>query len=119
MTQYHLDPHIQRADIHRQLIINHIRTTVSLLGRSIQEMAQEAQSAGKAKWSEAEVDALVDYLHEHRSERADGGNFKDVTYSAAATMLQPLLVSGRPKDTKSVKYKWSAVSRISAFVVRS
>ena len=64
----------------------------------------------KARWTEEEVDSLVEYLVEHNSKWGDGANFKEVTYRAAATHLGPLLASGKPKDTKSIKYKWDQVS---------
>ena len=61
------------------------------------------------RWTDPEVDAMVDYLHEHCSEGAQGGKFKNVTYNAAAVHIQPLLVSSKAKDGKSVKSKFSQV----------
>jgi hypothetical protein len=64
----------------------------------------------KAKWTPAEVTALVDYLHEHCAERAEAGNFKDATYNAAATALRPLYNNnGAIKTGKMVAYKWGMV----------
>lgn len=66
------------------------------------------QSTGKTKWTGQEIEALVGFLHEHRSERmADPANFEEVTFNVAMTHLQLLLVSGKPKDLKS---KWGQVS---------
>ena len=72
-------------------------------------MSQGLPSNLKARWSDGETDALVEYLMEHRSKCGDGANFKNTTFQATATHLVPLLQDGKPKDAKSVKYKWSQV----------
>ena len=36
----------------------------------------------RTQWSESEVEALVNYLCDHHSERGDSGNFKEPTYVA-------------------------------------
>ncbi|KAG8215852.1 hypothetical protein J3R82DRAFT_7798, partial [Butyriboletus roseoflavus] len=63
-----------------------------------------------AKWTNQETDALVDFLAEYHSECGDGANFKDVTFNAAALHIKALLVSDKPKDMKSIRYKWRQVS---------
>jgi len=74
-------------------------------------MTEEVWSAvPRVKWTDCETNALMDYLYEHCSEGAQGGNFKDITYNAAAMHIQPLYVSGKPKDGKSIKTKWNVVS---------
>jgi len=75
-------------------------------------MASELrQGAPRGKWIEYVINALIDYLHAHRSEGSQGGKFKDTTYNAAAAHLQPLLAGGKLKDGKGVKGKWGQVSK--------
>jgi hypothetical protein len=64
----------------------------------------------KAVWSPEETDAFVDYLVAHHSEAGDGGNFKTVTFTAAAREISPLLKFGPPKTERMCKTKWSSVS---------
>jgi erythromycin esterase-like protein len=45
------------------------------------------QRPEKAFWNKEETTALVDYLHTHRAEAGDGGNFKTVTFQAASVHL--------------------------------
>jgi hypothetical protein len=59
-----------------------------------------------------EVGALIDYLHQHRSQRTNGGNFKDTTFTGAVEHIKTFYSSGKPKDIKSVKYKWGMVSNL-------
>lgn len=61
-------------------------------------------------WTAAEEKALVDFLHENRSEAGDGGNFKKPTFQRAAECVALLAVNGHTKDVKSCQNKWSAVS---------
>lgn len=63
----------------------------------------------KAQWNPAEVSAFVDYLHEHRAERGDAGNFKGSVYAAAATAINCHRTSGPPKTGAMCKNKWAAV----------
>ena len=73
-------------------------------------MTEEGQLViPRARWADCEIDVLVWYLHEHHSEAAPGGKFKDVTFNAAAVHVQPLLVSGKVKDDKSIKSKYGQV----------
>ncbi|KIJ13849.1 hypothetical protein PAXINDRAFT_62234, partial [Paxillus involutus ATCC 200175] len=63
-----------------------------------------------ARWTPGEVTALVDYLHDHRAERGEAGNFKDTTYNAAAAALRPLYNNiGAIKTGKMVGSKWAAL----------
>ena len=66
----------------------------------------------KAHWSDQEMTQLIQYLHEHRSEGGDGGNFKNLTLNAAAWHLASLCTpdaSGDPKTAKQVKNKLDGV----------
>lgn len=67
------------------------------------------QAKDRVHWTDEEIAALVDYLHDHRSE-AEGGAFKKQTYQGAVTHIQPLHKSGGPKDATSVKEKFTKVS---------
>jgi hypothetical protein len=106
--------YLERANEHRQLVFSQIKYLIIILYNTVDIMSQDAQSVqgGKARWTEQEIDALVDFLVEHHAERGDGTNFKDVTLNAAAAHLRPLLVSGKLKDGKSIKYKWGQVSSL-------
>ncbi|KIK12617.1 hypothetical protein PISMIDRAFT_46886, partial [Pisolithus microcarpus 441] len=64
-----------------------------------------------ADWTPEEVTALVRYLHEHRAERGDTGNFRQSTYANVAEHLRPLHVSGKIKDHKNVSIKWGALKQ--------
>ena len=70
----------------------------------------------KARWTDPEVDALVDFLAEHYSKGGDGGNFKNVTFQAVVVHLRPLLEGSKPKDMKSIKYKWMQVSLLACHI---
>lgn len=72
-------------------------------------MASSTQRKERVHWTEDEITALVDYLHEHRSE-AEGGSFKKQTYQGAVSLLQSLHTQGGPKDANSVKEKFTKVS---------
>ena len=76
---------------------------VQILSQVSRIMAEEGWSViPRARWADHKIDVLVQYLHEHRSEAAPGGKFKDVTFNAAAVHIQPLLVSSDVKDGKSI-----------------
>lgn len=62
-----------------------------------------------ATWTHAEVVALVDFLHEHRSEAGDGGNFKKPTFQRLVQHLVAFCNNGHAKDVKSCQNKWSSV----------
>ncbi|KIK96317.1 hypothetical protein PAXRUDRAFT_826115 [Paxillus rubicundulus Ve08.2h10] len=69
-------------------------------------------SLEKARWTPAEVTALVDYLHDHCAECGEAGNFKETTYNTAATALRPLYNGiGTIKTGKMVGSKWATVTQ--------
>ena len=83
-------------------------------------MLQEQDGdVGRAQWNKNEVAKLVDYLHEHRAQRGDTGNFKDPTYNAAAEYIQPFCTTGPVKTGKMVKTKWAWVSQFLIDSLRS
>ncbi|KAF8811320.1 hypothetical protein BYT27DRAFT_7090095, partial [Phlegmacium glaucopus] len=61
----------------------------------------------KASWNEKEVEALVNYLWEHRAESGDGGTFKDMTFNAIPGCIADLLTSGPAKTAKQCKTKYN------------
>jgi len=63
------------------------------------------------KWTDPEVDALVDYLHQHYAQHG-GRSFKDATFTNAAKHIKHLRVSGKVKDGKSLWNKWNYVGYI-------
>jgi hypothetical protein len=111
MIQSHSHSYFERASQHREVVCNTIKSFIHLLDHTINIMSQDMQSVSlKARWTNPEVNALVDFLVEHHSEGGDGGNFKNVTFQAVVAHLRPLLEGGKPKDVKSIKYKWAQVS---------
>jgi len=106
-----IDHYLHQADAYRQHIHRHLLCLLDTLHTASTVMAQETQSTQpRVKWETIEVDQLVDFLYDHRSEGGDGGNFKEATLSAAVVHLRPYYVSGRAKDLKSVRNRWSLVS---------
>lgn len=67
-----------------------------------------SQPQDKAHWNEKEVEELVNYLHDHRSE-GEEGSFKDVTFNGVVSHIAPHLTQGPPKDKKKCKTKWASV----------
>ncbi|KIK79204.1 hypothetical protein PAXRUDRAFT_159611, partial [Paxillus rubicundulus Ve08.2h10] len=62
------------------------------------------------RWTPSKVAALVDYLHDHCAECGGAGNFKEMTYNAAAATLRPLYNGiGAIKTGKMVGSKWATL----------
>jgi hypothetical protein len=66
------------------------------------------QPRERVHWTDEEISALVEFLHQHRSE-GEGGSFKKQTYQAATSHLQTFHRIGGPKDANSVKEKFNKV----------
>ncbi|KAG9310665.1 hypothetical protein JVU11DRAFT_9253 [Chiua virens] len=103
------DHYLEQVEAHRQRVCAQLLHLVKILTKTSEIMAEEHRSALRARWSDPEIAAMVDYLHEHRSEGAQGGKFKQSAFNAVAVHIQPLLVSGKAKDGSSVKTKFSQV----------
>ncbi|KAF8578457.1 hypothetical protein K439DRAFT_1264542, partial [Ramaria rubella] len=58
-------------------------------------------------WNTALLDALVDFLIEHKAEAGDGGNFPDTVWNQAAQLMALYHVRGAVKSAKACKGKWS------------
>ncbi|KAF9236385.1 hypothetical protein BU15DRAFT_50176 [Melanogaster broomeanus] len=69
-------------------------------------------ASAKASWNAAEVTAFIDYLHEHRAERGDTGNFKLSTYNLAALAIAFHRTVGPAKTGLMCKTKWTVMKRI-------
>jgi hypothetical protein len=72
-----------------------------------------SQPKERVHWTDEEVSALVDYLHQHQSEAelaAEGRSFKKQTFQGAASHIQPLHKQGAPKNANHVKEKFTKVS---------
>ncbi|KAI6040130.1 hypothetical protein EDC04DRAFT_2602663 [Pisolithus marmoratus] len=66
-------------------------------------------SQPRASWRPEEVATLIHFLHEHRSEVGDGGNFKKSTYVAAAAHINKTHpTAGQLKTQDAMKNKWSS-----------
>lgn len=68
-----------------------------------------ASGLTRASWKAEEVDALIEYLLQHRSEGGDGGTFKKATYNRLAVHLAPFLKAGPAKTGDMCKGKWNSV----------
>ena len=105
-----LSCHVEHIDAHRKLVHTQLINLVQILSQVSRIMAEEGQSViPRARWADREINVFVQYLHMHHSEAAPGGKFKDVTFNVAAVHIQPLLVSGKVKDGKSIKSKYGQV----------
>lgn len=113
------DPHPSSPhhQIHSYVIWKAFLDIVVNLGvLSVDLMAEQLNmvpegSSDKARWTPLEITAVVDYLHEHRAERGDSGNFKEATYNATAVRIRPHFNGvGAVKTGKMVAYKWGTVS---------
>ena len=117
MIQSHSHSYFECASQRREVVCNTIKSFIHILDHTINIMSQDMQSVLlKARWTDPEVDALVDFLAEHHSKGGDGGNFKNVTFQAVVVHLRPLLEGGKPKDMKSIKYKWMQVSLLACHI---
>ena len=72
-------------------------------------MANLPSTTPRAMWTEVEVDALVNYMFDHRAEAGDGGNFKASTYTAAAAHIAQFTTPPHTKSVKSLQGKWQSV----------
>jgi len=71
----------------------------------------------KAHWNNAEVNALVDYLHDHKAKAGDGGNFKANILNVAAAHIKQHLSQGPTKTSKMCKGKWTSVCQFFDFAI--
>jgi hypothetical protein len=62
-----------------------------------------------ANWNEEEIDVLLAYLLEHKSEIGDGGMFKMGTFNAAANVIASHHTLGPVKTGDMCKRKWRSV----------
>jgi hypothetical protein len=79
-------------------------------------MADSTSSSRKTHWSDAEVDALLDFLFKNRS-KIGGTTFKDGTYNDAAKEIAKLKIQGQAKTGAQCKNKWNAVCFLSCHLV--
>ena len=96
----------QQELIHQQVLtlVHHLEVLHSCLMEG-----QQAQPEASCKWTERDVDLMVHYLHEHRSEQGDG-TFKKPTLNACALHVNDKGDhQGKPKDVESVKGKFRSV----------
>ena len=63
----------------------------------------------RAKWNEAEISGMLDYLDQHKSTMGEAGNFKASTYNSVAESIALYLTAGPAKTGKMVKSKWQSV----------
>ncbi|KAF8808031.1 hypothetical protein BYT27DRAFT_7338626 [Phlegmacium glaucopus] len=61
----------------RQKLLNSAVSLTALGAQFVTSLLMASLHQEKASWNEKEVEALVNYLWEHRAESGDGGTFKD------------------------------------------
>jgi hypothetical protein len=71
-------------------------------------MAPSTTKKETASWTDCNITALVDYLHQHRAE-AEGGNLKRPMFQGAVAYVKTFRTKGAPKDAENAKSKWMAV----------
>ncbi|KAF8585421.1 hypothetical protein K439DRAFT_1231579, partial [Ramaria rubella] len=62
-------------------------------------------------WGNSSLQALVNFLVEHKAEAGDGGNLPETVFNQAAQMLVPFYVRGAVKTAKACKQKWVRVKQ--------
>lgn len=75
---------------------------------SQQPSENPANAARSVKWTDAELDVFVQYLHQYQKEHFEAG-FKDSTFSGALEHIKQFYSSGKSKDIKSLHNKWNSV----------
>jgi hypothetical protein len=66
-------------------------------------------TTGKAHWSPSEELRFIHFLWDHFPEAGNGGNFKDVTFNAAAVHMEQVRTKGGPKTAAACKGKYTSV----------
>lgn len=81
-------------------LLNHLEAYLSFI--------MTDSESKQTKWSNTETTTFVQYFHEHRAERGDGG-FKKTTLLAAAEHIHKAHPNETLKSLNSVKYKFAQV----------
>ena len=92
----------------------HTRRTSQSPPTSLQENEE-----GDCHWSKDDVEALIDFLVEHKAEAGDGGNFKAVVWTAVAQEMGKRTSKGAKKTAAKCKSKWERVCTSWAIPVSS
>lgn len=70
----------------------------------------------KCEWSADEEERLIHFLVSEIASAADGGNFKQVTWNAAAVEMEKFLTKGPSKTSKACSSKYGRVSTTFIYV---
>jgi hypothetical protein len=62
----------------------------------------------RAHWTVADKTELLEFLQDHISEGGDGVNYKTVTWTAAAKVVDENWTKGAPKNTIACKNKFAS-----------
>ena len=98
---------------HRRRVQTLLIALVSIFSQlsSIFPMATEkTKKKERASWCDAEIDALLDFLIEHKGEAGDGMNFKDSLFQDSLAWIAPHHVKGPKKTMKMARSKYNWVS---------
>ncbi|KAF8952273.1 hypothetical protein BDZ97DRAFT_1682107 [Flammula alnicola] len=66
---------------------------------------------GAAQWTTEDEVIFIDFLLLHAAAAGDGGNFKMVTFNAAAPVIEVKRVKGGPKTAKACQNKYNSLRR--------
>jgi hypothetical protein len=67
---------------------------------------------GKAYWTDADVDRMIQFLLDNKPAAGDRGNFKKATCTATASHLKDFTTKGAVKTVDACKSKWGRVSKV-------
>ena len=80
--------------------------------KSTKATTSKKVSEPKCEWSADEEERLIHFLISQIASAADGGNFKQVTWTAAATEMAKVPTKGPDKTSKACAAKYGRVSSI-------
>ena len=104
--------HSQQRGLIRQHLLTLIRYLDTLQSHLMEGITQEACSEGSCKWTNRDVDLMMTYLNEHRSERAEGAFRKPTLHGCAQYVNTKGDHQGKAKDVQAVRGKFKAVHRM-------
>jgi hypothetical protein len=84
--------------------------TGSNLKKSEHVTASKKPSEPKCEWSAEEEERLIQFLLSKIASAADGGNFKQATWNAAAVEMAKFPTKGANKTSKACSSKYGRVS---------
>ncbi|KAF8964770.1 hypothetical protein BDZ97DRAFT_1918729 [Flammula alnicola] len=78
---------------------------------SSSQLIDMTKDNGAAQWTTEDEVTFIDFLLLHAAAAGDGGNFKMVTFNAAAPVVEAKRVKGGPKTAKACQNKYNSLRR--------